>query len=330
MKKILLVADCPQWAWGRMAAGIQKHSPDSFDVEVTDQTGLNLIIRTDPLRLPQFDGVCHFSWMEAPHHSRSNRLPIRRLTTLIASHGVEYNFPPDPEDLRSQIATKIRNLKKAQVILPRFASVLCVSRRLHEIGVQLTKAAVRVVPGVDHEKFRYMPPVGREKLVVGWCAQKPEDGRNNTKGYREVLVPLMARLSDVCEFRINSRNAREALTMPEMIEWYAGVDVVLSTSCSEGFQTTLLEGASCGRPVVSPMVGGAEELIIAGTNGYLVNEYQNLTGAAQVIEQLEIPLRLYTMRRDILADHGRAARARIEQEYTWARRAPEWLGIIGG
>ena len=332
MKRILLVSDGPTWAWARMADGIAKYAPDGFDVTVMDQKGLNTLIRTDLMKLPGFDAICHFSWMESPHHTVKNHLPIKRLVTLVASHGIEYEFevPVDPTDLRKIIATPIRNLKRAQKMLPRFASVLCVSKRLHAIAVQLTDAAVRVVPGVDHEVFDERPLPNGEKIIVGWCAQKPDDDKNNTKGYREVLLPLMERLGDKVEFRINSRNAQDALTQAEMLDWYTGVDVMLSTSCSEGFQMPLLEGASCGRPVVATYVGGTDELIESGKTGYVVEAWKNLEETKATIDQLEMVLTLYSQRRDMLLEHGRASRERVVRDFTWARRAPEWLGIIGG
>ena len=232
--------------------------------------------------------------------------------------------------MRKLIATPIRNFKRAALTLKRFDSVLCVSAWLRQIAAHLTPVAVRVVPGVDHELFAERPLPNGEKLVVGWCAQIPEPDRNNTKGYREVLLPLMERMKDRVEWRINSRSASDALTQAEMVEWYAGIDLILSTSCSEGFQMPLLEAASCGRPVVGTYVGGIRELTIPGETGYIVSSWRNLDETRVTIDELEFVLDRYATNRQELLDHGRAARARVEQEFTWARRSPEWLGIIGG
>lgn len=60
---------------------------------------------------------------------------------------------------------------------------------------------------------------------------------------------------------------------------------VLSTSKSEGFQNSLLEGMACGVPVVASAVGGNVELVADGVNGLLYPIGHPKT-AAEAITQL--------------------------------------------
>lgn len=51
---------------------------------------------------------------------------------------------------------------------------------------------------------------------------------------------------------------------------YASVDVWLCGSYTEGFHLPLLEAMACRTPVVTTDIGGAEETIAPGTNGFIV------------------------------------------------------------
>jgi glycosyltransferase involved in cell wall biosynthesis len=52
--------------------------------------------------------------------------------------------------------------------------------------------------------------------------------------------------------------------------WYAGMDIHLITSRSEGTTTTALEAQACGVPVVSTDVGAVHEVVEEGVTGLLV------------------------------------------------------------
>lgn len=56
----------------------------------------------------------------------------------------------------------------------------------------------------------------------------------------------------------------------ELAHVYAGLDIVTLTSLNEGTPVSLIEAMAAGRPVISTMVGGVQDLITEGLNGYLV------------------------------------------------------------
>ena len=66
---------------------------------------------------------------------------------------------------------------------------------------------------------------------------------------------------------------------------------VLSTSKSEGFQNSLLEGMACGVPVVSTAVGGNVELIQDNVNGrlYPVGKTMQATESVGTAARAEAP-----------------------------------------
>lgn len=93
---------------------------------------------------------------------------------------------------------------------------------------------------------------------------------------------------------------------------YAGLEVYLMSSLTEGLPNTLLEAMACGRPSVATRVGGIPELV--GRSGsVLLAEAGDANGLAQaVLELLGHPSRA--------AQLGQAARTRIEEQFSFAQR----------
>lgn len=60
----------------------------------------------------------------------------------------------------------------------------------------------------------------------------------------------------------------------------------------ETFGLTLLEGMSCGRPVIAPPVGGPVELVTHGIEGFCIDS-RNLPALVQAIQQLHSDVKLY-------------------------------------
>jgi len=52
----------------------------------------------------------------------------------------------------------------------------------------------------------------------------------------------------------------------------AAADVCVVSSFTEGFSCAMVEQVACGRPIVSTNVSGAQDLIMEGVNGYIVND----------------------------------------------------------
>jgi glycosyltransferase involved in cell wall biosynthesis len=89
--------------------------------------------------------------------------------------------------------------------------------------------------------------------------------------------------------------------------WYAGMDVHLITSRSEGTTTTALEAQSCGVPVVATDVGAIHEVVEEGVAGLLAPAGDAGAIAAATLGLLEDPARRVEM--------GRAGRAAAVERF---------------
>lgn len=86
------------------------------------------------------------------------------------------------------------------------------------------------------------------------------------------------------------------------------MDVFALGSRREGISNTVLEAMATGLPVIASGTGGNLELVVDGTTGTLVPPGDS--------EALTRALLRYARDTDLARSHGRAARIRVEQEYS--------------
>jgi glycosyltransferase involved in cell wall biosynthesis len=98
----------------------------------------------------------------------------------------------------------------------------------------------------------------------------------------------------------------------DLLAVYATFDMFLLTSRREGLPNSLLEAMAMGLPVVTTDVAGAKELVVDRKTGFVLPQ-GDVDGIAAALGALTADERL---RRDMSA----AGRARIEQDFSFARR----------
>lgn len=59
--------------------------------------------------------------------------------------------------------------------------------------------------------------------------------------------------------------------LDDMTDFYRGLDLYLNTSVHEGIPMSILEAMAHGLPVIAPKVGGIQEILDDGDNGYLIS-----------------------------------------------------------
>jgi len=324
MKKLLLVTDVRGWAWWHMAQGIAKYAPEEYEVQVITNGDFHQYTKITPGALMEFDGICQFSWVESTTPGK-NGIHWDYATTVVASHGLEFDYPPkNPDYLPSRIATQLRNRLNAAKRLPQFDRVICVSHRLQALASDYNRESVFCMPGVDTEIFK--PPKRKStssRLRVGWCGHL----HGVTKGYDEVLVPLMKRLGEErYDWRIVRQEPNTALSQVEMVKWFQGLDVLISTSFSEGNQQPIMESMACGVPVIATDCGMADETAWAIlTAPKSEAEYERTYRAfARALEAFS----------NTTADEMRMERAfcrdEAEKRFSWRTCAENWCKSIAG
>ncbi|NJL10657.1 MAG: glycosyltransferase family 4 protein, partial [Calothrix sp. SM1_7_51] len=119
---------------------------------------------------------------------------------------------------------------------------------------------------------------------------------------RESLEQITARLE--LEANVHFVGSK---SQTEVREHLQQTDIFVMSSFTEGTPVVLMEAMAAGVPVVATQVGGINELVDNGVNGYLVPP----ANAMFLREKIEILLNDCELR----AKFGTAGRAKVEQEF---------------
>jgi len=325
MKRVLLVCDRPNWAYDAIAQALIRYNTDSsltFGVAY---------VKGDDVSLDTFhkdyDTVFVIGWQlmgELQRRRFARHFPFlderairktlpfldpKRTLTGIHSHhawGERQTQPdrdvPPPDSL-------IR-------FLSRYSGVNAVSCRLFNIFRQAGLENLVYTPnGVDIELFKPESEIQIDApLRVGFSGNKKHDWR---KGITEFIEPACD-LPGI-ELKLAMPQDGHYVPLAEMPRFYNKIDVYLCASRSEGFSLSVLEASACGRPVISTRVGGSEDLIEDGVNGFLVDRN---------VQAIQEKLKYFLSNRQRVVEMGSANRETVDENWSWEKRAPAWIEFI--
>lgn len=325
MKKVLLVIDRPDWAFDTIAKAIIAANDRPFEMETFHLKGHDRELK---FAADRADLLFFFTWSLAglPHQrwwARGKETPFAkqqikpRFSWLDPSRAVMglhsiHDFtdqPIGPESVVPAPANLINFLKK-------FRAVHGVSHRVID---RFRRGGLQKIclleNGVDAGQFRPTTVPGvRRRLVVGASGTKKRDWVYGISEYIEPLGGL-----DFVDLRLAIPEEGKYVPHERMPQFLNDCDVYVLASASEGFPLKVLEACACGRPVVTTKVGGCEDLIQDGVNGFFVERTVDA-----FVEKLE----LLHKNRNLLISLGRASRDIIEGNWTWKHKAPAWLDFI--
>lgn len=252
--------------------------------------------------------------IDARHHE------IIDLTSLLEKMQSAIAYPPVEQEL-FRMSTRITAVSRT------------VAYELGEYGLDSSKITV-VANGVDSQSFfpcrqknnneEYVLYTGGLKARKGLfdliqCASYVSKIRPSTKfilcgrgPYRKKIeraVENMGLEKQVVFSGYVSRN--------DLINLYQNATVQVVPSHYEGMPTVLLEGMSCGLPVVATDIGGNNEVVNSGVNGLLVPPKSPEVMAEAIVRLLDD----VSFRENM----GKVARNTILMHYTWDKVADKIL-----
>src|SRR5258706_11441816 len=101
--------------------------------------------------------------------------------------------------------------------------------------------------------------------------------------------------------------------------FYEGLAVYLNTSLHEGIPMSVLEAMAHGVPPIAPRVGGFEEIVTDGVDGYLVDGRNPQDFAEKCLSLYRNP----TLRQSM----GQAAREKVVQQFSVERMTDAYLNL---
>jgi glycosyltransferase involved in cell wall biosynthesis len=311
---VLVLADVPGWAWDRKARAYAEHLSNRFRITVAYHA-------TVP-PLTDFDLVHCFEVSQTgilSGHDPATR-PFKAVAGLTANVWRTWG-PTRMHEWASRVDA------------------------LHGNSVLIAKELAPFHPrvyytpnGVDPVTYQRRGPRPPGPLVFGHV------GKLNPRKGGEIIVRA-ARAAKV-ELRLIQRTAKLALSEAQMVDWYQGIDVMVTASNMDGTPNPMLEGAACECALLSTAIGNMPEFIVDGRNGILLQQTlpylqpgPDLPGepAQQRIEALteEIAHWMRTLSEDAArtAAMGRNARDTVLDGWTWAQQtaavARMWFEVLG-
>ncbi len=198
---------------------------------------------------------------------------------------------------------------------------------IRSLGIKEEKIEV-INPGVLLERFEYIPFKKKSKatiqfLAVGYLIERKgfdliikalEEVNNKNKNWKLKIIGTgpeekllkelvkLAKLDDKVEFVGFIDNIK----LPKE---YSKAHVFLNMSKDEGFATTAIEAAASGLPVLSSRVGGFNDVVKVGQNGFLVKQGDYKKLAEKILVLMND--------KNKINEFGKFSRKLVEKKYDW-------------
>ena len=233
-------------------------------------------------------------------------------------------------------------------ILRRMDAVVCVSAgqaakvaragvradRLHVVADSVDPARFRGGSAAGRATLQSLFPTPRSVLVVGIGRQSPEKGfdqlvdaaRILSHDFDSVGIVLIGDGPDrpMLEERVRAAGLSGIVVFAgfrtDIDRLLPGADVLAQASYTEGMPNVVLEACAAGLPVVATDVGGTNEIIEHGANGFLVPAGNPAALADRLLELVRAP----ELRRAM----GTRGRELVRSRFSFARQAVEYEQIF--
>lgn len=243
VKRVLVIADVPTWAWGIKSRYLKRHLSDEFVLH------LYYLDMDRKRRIP--DSYDLYLTFHPSHLRYLTHIPRRKKISGVT--GVDC-FPKwvEGKTFDSEVAALHANS----------TGLLRMLQGKH-------KRLYYVPNGVDCSLFTPEKFKERPFIVVGFV------GKNSkVKGLNVARAAVQA--CEKVRFEPKITNWKEAVPLQNLPKYYAGIDVYIVTSEAEGTPNPALEAAACGRPLLVSAVGNMPEFIVDGVNGFLLKDREVL------------------------------------------------------
>lgn len=247
-----------------------------------------------------------------------------------------------------------RHARRARRVYSGFARMIAVSRYTRRRLLELCKAQDLVLDGVEVipnavSAGHYMDPrdvgpkpwhgrrftlgigevkerKGHHLAVEAWAkiaASRPDlhhyiIGKRSGDEYEERLMKLAAERGVASQLHlVGNVSEDEKIDLLQRAQLFLHTPVTAADGGFEGFGIVYLEASAAGQPVIGTLDSGAEDAVVEGETGYLVEQRADAVGAALAELLGDEPLRLRM---------GAAGRAHAQRS-TWDDNARKVLAI---
>ena len=291
MKRILLLADRPGWAFDIVARALAKRLAPAIEAEISYSE------ERPELDSARYDLLHVFFWGQRWHQRRFS--DPHQVMKELSSHRFEYESQYGPHTPAEAVDRFMRDA----------GTLVATSQRLYDRFLPVHDRVRQYRLGVDTDIFRVARCLREGPIRICWVGNK----RDPLKGIDDLLLPA----SQLAEFQIWIPPGN--LSQAQMANFYRSFDVLAISSLAEGTPLPLLEAMACGLWIVSTDVGVVSELVSNGENGRIVPREPKAFADA-LREAAAQPLRTREL--------GRANAALIRSGRTWDHSAALFRDIV--
>jgi 2-polyprenyl-3-methyl-5-hydroxy-6-metoxy-1,4-benzoquinol methylase/peptidoglycan/xylan/chitin deacetylase (PgdA/CDA1 family) len=291
MKRVLLLADRPGWAFDTVARALAQRLAPAIEAQVAYSAQRPEL---DPCR---YDLVHVFFWGERWHQRRFS--DPRQVMKELSSHRFEYQTEYGLHTPREAVDRFMRDS----------GTLVATSQRLFDLFSPVHERVRQYRLGTDTDLFRPAPALREGPIRVCWVGNRQDP----LKGVDDLLLPASNRAG------VEISIAPGDLPQNRMADFYRGFDVLAISSVAEGTPLPLLEAMACGLWVVTTDVGSARELVRDGEGGRMVSRNPEAFANA-LLEATSDPQRTREL--------GRANADRIRLDRTWDQSAATFREIV--
>jgi len=246
MKKLLVIADMPGWAFDRIYKGLKNNCVDwSVDVFYLNTS------QSDP-GLLNYDLILYLcdNFPDPIVHWVRQGLPKERVVMAI----------------RSEVTHPLYNNKN--ILLQLCEGLIASNEMLYERFKCMHNNVFLAEGGVDTDFYSYKKKRKTDDINVGWAGSTGVFDRE----FRG--LDIIQEACDLAQVKFNPALKEVRMRSPEeMVEYYHNdIDIYVEMSKGAGRQNGLVEAGSCGIPIISYKCGIAKQLIKQGVNGFIIEE----------------------------------------------------------
>lgn len=318
MRRILLVPDVPNWAWGIKARAIRDNLDHMFKIDIAYQAVGKP--KFESSMFENYDHIHFFDWRYAAKFIKYND----KISTSIAS--IEFIIEEKSRDLYLKVLPYIKIVAVSEEI----AVVL----EKNKLGIEIH----RCFNGVNEQLFKPDKSIRKQysnKLRVGLMCKPPS--KFDIHGYKlmEKIRDKLQEDTDIeCDFIIaNYKTAKK--THEQMVQYYNSLDIFIHTGQYHlSTPNPYFEAASCGITTIGTTNGCIPFLTTNFYNGFTIDIHKSdedkVKEFISIINYLKYDKQVNKLynKEDLCNILGKNNRETVLKSWTWKERAKCWINLF--
>jgi len=300
---ILLLTDRANWAYHSIAKALQKFNTDSnLSLDIVH---IKKNIKHVKSIYRQYDRYLVMGWQ---NYEEVDFLPKSQTMLGIHSH---HSF----DDRKTTPDHDINPPKKLIDWLNEFKGINAVSLRLFKLFKNNGLTNIYYTPnGVDSAVFKPLNHKPSNDFTVGYSGSSSHDWR---KGTSDFIIPAAKKAGVKTKLAMLATGSY--VPLEDMPSFYHKIDAYICASLSEGFSLSVLEAASCGRPIITTKVGGTSELTGKEQTIYLVE--RDVDAFAEKITWLKHHPEEFAKLSNNIRNH-------VVNNLDWSKQSKAWYNFL--